>query len=100
MIPAIASMPLRKGCVCCGMTADGKDLYGEEEWKRMSKREHVWCDYFCANDSRNLHFDAFGRLYEAYIKRQLGPALEAARVKSGGRVWVEASGELTHIGPK
>ncbi len=86
----------------------GKDLYGEEEWKRMSKEEHSWCDYFCANHSHNLHFDAFGRLYEAYIKRQLGPALEAARVKSGGRVRVEASGEallrtickLTHIGPK
>ncbi len=47
-------------------------------------------------------------MYEAYIKRQLGPALETARVKSGGRVRVEASGEallrtickLTHIGPK
>jgi hypothetical protein len=86
----------------------GKDLYGAEEWKRMSKEEHAWCDYFCANHSRNLHFDAFGRLYEAYIKRQLGPALEAARVKSGGRVRVEASGEallrtickLTHIRPK
>jgi hypothetical protein len=86
----------------------GKDLYGEEEWQRMSKEEHAWCDYFCANHSRNLHFDAFGRLYEAYIKKQLGPALEAARVKSGGRVRVEASGEallrtickLTHIGPK
>ena len=86
----------------------GKDLYGEEEWKRMAKEEHAWCDYFCGNHSRNLQFDAFGRLYEAYIKRKLGLGLEAARVKSGGRVRVEASGEallrtickLTHIGPK
>ena len=86
----------------------GKDLYGEEEWKRMAKEEHAWCDYFCGNHSRNLQFDAFGRLYEAYIKRHLGHGLEAARVKSGGRVRVEASGEallrtickLTHIGPK
>ncbi len=46
----------------------GKDLYGEEEWKRMAKEEHAWRDYFCGNHSRNLQFDAFGRLYEAYIK--------------------------------
>jgi hypothetical protein len=86
----------------------GKDLYGEVEWQRKSEEEHAWCDYFCGNHSRNLQFDAFGRLYEAYIKRQLGAGLEAARLKSGGRVRVEPSGEamlrtickLTHIGPK
>ena len=86
-----------------------KDLYGEVEWQRKSEEEHAWCDYFCGNHSRNLQFDAFGRLlYEAYIKRQLGAGLEAARLKSGGRVRVEPSGEamlrtickLTHIVPK
>jgi hypothetical protein len=86
----------------------GEDLYGVDEWKQMSRQEHAWCDYFCGNHSRNLHFDAFGRLFEAYIKRNFGAALDAARQKSGGRVRVEASGEallrtickLTHIGPK
>ena len=86
----------------------GKELYGDEEWKRMAKEEHAWCDYFCGNHSRNVHFDAFSRLYEAYIKRKLGVGLEAARLKSGGRVRVEASGDallrtickLTHLGPK
>ena len=71
----------------------GEDLYGVDEWKQMSRQEHAWCDYFCGNHSRNLHFDAFGRLFEAYIKRNLGAALDAARQKSGGRVRVEASGE-------
>ncbi len=69
----------------------GKDLYGEEKWKRLSKEEHVWCDYFCGNHSRNVQFDAFSRLYESYIKRKLGAGLEAARLKSGGRVRVEPS---------
>jgi hypothetical protein len=86
----------------------GKDLFEPEEWERMSKEEHSWCDYFCGNHSRNVNFDAFARLYEAYIKRNLGAGLEAVRVKSGGRVRVEPSGDaflrtickLTHIGPK
>jgi hypothetical protein len=86
----------------------GKDLYGAEEWKRMTKEEHAWCDYFCGNHSCNVQFDAFSRLYEAYIKKKLGASLEAARAKSGGRVRVEPSGDallrtickLTHIGPK
>jgi hypothetical protein len=86
----------------------GKDLYGEEEWKRLSKEEHTWCDYFCGNHSQNVQLDAFSRLYESYIKQKSGASLEAARLKSGGRVRVEPSGEallrtickLTHIGPK
>jgi hypothetical protein len=62
--------------VCVLRNASGKDLYGEEEWKRMAKEEQAWCDYFCGNHSRNLQFDAFGRLFEAYIKRHLGHGLE------------------------
>jgi hypothetical protein len=57
---------------------------------------------------RNVQFDAFSRLYEAYIKRKLDAGLEGARLKSEGHVQVEPSGDallrtickLTHIGPK
>ena len=47
----------------------GSELYGEEEWRRMlGEHEREWLDFLCGNHSRNLHFDAFLRLFEAYIK--------------------------------
>ncbi len=75
----------------------GEDLFGDEEWKRMAKEEHVWCDYFCGNHLRNVQFGAFSRLYEAYIKRKLGVGLEAARLKSGGCVALTLTLTLTLI---
>jgi hypothetical protein len=47
----------------------GSELYGEDEWRRMlGEHEREWLDFLCGNHSRNLHFDAFLRLFEAYIK--------------------------------
>ena len=47
----------------------GTELYGEEEWRRMlGDHEREWLDFLCGNHSRNLHFDAFLRLFQAYIK--------------------------------
>ncbi len=45
------------------------ELFGQEEWGRMlGEHEREWQDYLCGNHSRNLHFDAFLRLFEGYIK--------------------------------
>jgi hypothetical protein len=100
----------------------GRALYGAEEWGRMvGNHEREWLDYLCGNHSRNLHFDAYLRLFSGYIKastcpttftfhsypvmlyfcslsppcvqEKLGPALEVVRVKSGGRVRVEPGGD-------
>ncbi len=47
----------------------GSELYGEEEWRRMlGEHEREWMDFLCGNHSRNLLFDAFLRLFAAYIK--------------------------------
>ena len=47
----------------------GSELYGDEEWRRMlGVHERKWLDFLCGNHSRNLHFDVFLRLFEAYIK--------------------------------
>jgi hypothetical protein len=47
----------------------GSELYGEEEWRRMlGEHEREWLDFLCGNHSRNLHFDAFLRLFAGYIK--------------------------------
>ncbi len=47
----------------------GSELYGEEEWGRMlGEHEHEWQDFLCGNHSRNLHFDAFLRLFKVHIK--------------------------------
>ena len=47
----------------------GSELYGDEEWRRMlGVHEREWLDFLCGNHLRNLHFDAFLRLFEAYIK--------------------------------
>jgi hypothetical protein len=34
----------------------------------LGGHEREWLDYLCGNHSRNLHFDAFLRLFEGYIK--------------------------------
>ena len=50
----------------------GRNLYGEEEWRRMlGDHEREWVDFLCGNHSRNLHFDAFLRLFQTYIKANL-----------------------------
>jgi hypothetical protein len=47
----------------------GRALYGAEEWGRMlGDHEREWLDFLCGNHSRNLHFDAYLRLFSGYIK--------------------------------
>ncbi len=53
----------------------GRALYGAEEWGRMAEaHEREWLDYLCGNHSRNLHFDAYLRLFSTYIKASTCPS--------------------------
>jgi hypothetical protein len=52
----------------------GRALYGAEEWGRMiGDHEREWLDFLCGNHSRNLHFDAYLRLFASYIKARTSP---------------------------
>ncbi len=86
----------------------GQDMYGPEEWAKMQECGKGWQDFLCANHSRNLHFDAFSRLFIAYTKEKMDEGMAAAKLRSGGRLRLEPDGEafvrsickLTHVGPK
>jgi hypothetical protein len=53
----------------------GRALYGAKEWGRMAEdHEREWLDYLCGNHSRNLHFDAYLRLFSSYIKVSACPS--------------------------
>jgi hypothetical protein len=86
----------------------GKAMYGVEEWAVMQQIGCGWQDYLCGNHSRNLHFDAFNRAFTSYIKLLLCEGMAEAKLRSGGRLRVEADGEafvrsickLTHVGAK
>jgi hypothetical protein len=53
----------------------GRALYGAEEWGWMvGNHEREWLDYLCGNHSRNLHFDAYVRLFSGYIKASTCPS--------------------------
>ena len=86
----------------------GQEMYGPEEWAEMQECGKGWQDFLCANHSRNLHFDAFSRLFTAYTKEILGEGMAAAKLRGGGRLRIEPDGEafvrsickLTHVGPK
>ena len=86
----------------------GKAMFGVEEWAAMQETGCGWQDYLCGNHSRNLHFDAFNRAFTSYIKVLMGEGMAVAKLRSGGRLRVEAEGEafvrsickLTHVGAK
>jgi hypothetical protein len=46
----------------------GINLFGVEAWQEMEGDSVGWQDFLCGNHSRNLHFDAFNRLFTAYMK--------------------------------
>jgi hypothetical protein len=71
----------------------GKEMYGAKEWASMQENGSGWLDFLSGNHSRNLHFDAFNRLFTTFMKGLLGEALAEAKMKSGGRLRVEADGE-------
>ena len=86
----------------------GKDMYGPDEWAALQEHGSGWQDFLCGNHTRNLHFDAFNRLYKRYIKELMGEGMAGANLRSGGRLRLDPEGEsfvraickLTHVGAK
>ncbi len=58
----------------------GKRMFGVEEWRAMEEAGKGWQDFLCGNHSRNLHFDAFNRLFTGYVKETLGEGMAACKV--------------------
>ena len=86
--------------------ASGQLHYGYDDWEALCLEDRPWFDFLCANHARNLPMDELSRLFQDYINKELGEALKAIHVESGGRSRVEASGilflrslcRLTHTG--
>ncbi len=86
--------------------ASGQLHYGYEEWESIVAEDKPWFDVLCANHARNLPMDELARLFQIYMTNELGDAMKAIQVESGGRSRVEASGilflrsscRLTHTG--
>ena len=86
--------------------ASGQLHYGYDDWEALCLEDKPWFDFLCANHARNLPMDELSRLFQDYINKELGEALKAIHVESGGRSRVEASGilflrslcRLTHTG--
>ncbi len=72
----------------------GKLQFGYDSWESKAKEEKPWFDFLCANHVRNLPIDEFNRLFEQYIKLNLGPDLDKISRDGNGRTRVEASGLL------
>jgi hypothetical protein len=58
----------------------GKSMFGAEEWRAMEEAGKGWQDFLCGNHTRNLHFDAFNRLFSGYVKDTLGEGMAACKV--------------------
>ena len=54
----------------------------------------IWFDFLCANHVRNLPIDEFNRLFEQYIKANIGEELSKITRDGNRRARVEASGLL------
>ena len=72
----------------------GQLQFGYDNWENKAKEEKPWFDFLCANHVRNLPIDEFNRLFEQYIKINLGPDLDKISRDGNGRTRVEASGLL------
>ncbi len=72
----------------------GQLQFGYDEWEDKAKEDKPWFDFLCANHVRNLPIDEFNRLYEQYIKTNIGEELANITRDGNGRTRVEASGIL------
>ena len=86
----------------------GQLCFGYDEWENKAEEDKPYYDYLCANHVRNLPIDEFNRLFEKYLRVDLGAEMETIRREGNGRTRVEASGvlllrslcRLTHSGSK
>ena len=72
----------------------GQLEFGYDAWENLSKEEKPWFDFLCSNHVRNLPIDEFNRLFEQYIKANIGEELSKITRDGNGRARVEASGLL------
>ena len=81
-------------------------FYGDEVWDAADPCLTIVHDFLCGNHSRNLLVDRANACYDAYLEKELGEAMRAACVATGGRVRLDCSGvsflrsicRLTHRG--
>jgi hypothetical protein len=72
----------------------GQLCFGYDEWENMAAEDKPYYDYLCANHVRNLPIDEFNRLFEKYLRVDLGAEMETIRREGNGGTRVEASGVL------
>jgi hypothetical protein len=83
-----------------------RSFYGDSAWDAADPCVTVVHDFLCGNHSRNLLVDRANKLYDVFLEQELGVAMRAACVATGGRVRLECSGvcflraicRLTHRG--
>ncbi len=81
-------------------------FYGETVWDAADPCLTIVHDFLCGNHSRNLLVDRANKLYDAFLETEVGAAMRAACVATGGHVRLECSGvcflrsicRLTHRG--
>jgi hypothetical protein len=81
-------------------------FHGEDVWDAVDPCQKIVHDFLCGNHSRNLIVDRANGIYDAFLEKELGEAMRAACVSTGGRVRLECSGvcflrsicRLTHRG--
>ncbi len=81
-------------------------FHGDAVWEAVDPCQKNVHDFLCGNHSRNLIVDRTNGFYNAFLEKELGEAMRAACVATGGRVRLECSGvcflrsicRLTHRG--
>jgi hypothetical protein len=81
-------------------------FHGDAAWDAVDPCQKIVHDFLCGNHSRNLIVDRANGFYNAFLEKELGEAMRAACVATGGRVRLECSGvcflrsicRLTHRG--
>jgi len=69
----------------------GEEFFDKAVWDAMPESRKKILDFLCGNHTRGLPVDAFCRLHDAYIVKNLGSDLEAAG--AGGCPRLERSGK-------
>ncbi len=64
-------------------------FYGDDAWDAADPCLKTVQDFLFGNHSRNLLVDRGNAYYDAYLEKELGEAMRAACVATGGRVRLE-----------
>jgi hypothetical protein len=65
-------------------------FYGDAAWDEADPCQKIVHDFLCGNHSRNLLIDRANGFYDAFLEKELGEAMRAARAATCGRVRCEA----------